>query len=258
MMHRRFGRLPWRDLFAEAIRYAARRLRRDAALTGISPREHLACLRADRRSAATFLHDGSRAAGRRADRPARSRPHPGGDRRRGRRVPSTAAPRRAASRPGCAEAGALVARADLAEFEAERQEPIAIDYRGFTVLEAPPNSTGFVLLAGTEDRREFRPRRRWASARPTWCMCMVEAKKLAFADRERWGADPRTLEAPLGELLSAEYAARLAARIDLRAGRADPRRSPTRPATRPISAPPTATATRSPASRASTAAGARG
>src|SRR5258707_14403493 len=43
---------------------------------------------------------------------------------------------------------------------------------------------------------------------------MVEAKKLAFADRERWGSDPRTLDAPLAELLSADYAARLASRID--------------------------------------------
>jgi gamma-glutamyltranspeptidase/glutathione hydrolase len=45
---------------------------------------------------------------------------------------------------------------------------------------------------------------------------MVEAKKLAFADRERWAADPRTVAAPLAELLSAEYTARLAANIDVR------------------------------------------
>jgi gamma-glutamyltranspeptidase/glutathione hydrolase len=53
------------------------------------------------------------------------------------------ASRRAA---GLDAAGTLVTAADLGEFSAERQAPIAIDYRGFTVLEAPPNSTGFVLL----------------------------------------------------------------------------------------------------------------
>src|SRR5204862_51972 len=47
---------------------------------------------------------------------------------------------------GCAQAGAFVAEAGLAEFQAEIQPPLAIDYRGLTVLEAPPNSTGFVLL----------------------------------------------------------------------------------------------------------------
>jgi gamma-glutamyltranspeptidase len=44
---------------------------------------------------------------------------------------------------------------------------------------------------------------------------MVEAKKLAFSDRERWGGDPRTVEAPFAELLSADYCARLAEKIDM-------------------------------------------
>ena len=43
---------------------------------------------------------------------------------------------------------------------------------------------------------------------------MVEAKKRAFLDRERWGADPRGLDIPLARLLSAEYAAEQAASID--------------------------------------------
>ena len=43
---------------------------------------------------------------------------------------------------------------------------------------------------------------------------MVEAKKLAFLDRERWGSNP-TVEPPLAELLSDSYCARLAERIDM-------------------------------------------
>ena len=31
---------------------------------------------------------------------------------------------------------------------------------------------------------------------------LVEAKKLAFEDREQWGGDPRFIDAPLDELLS--------------------------------------------------------
>ena len=120
------------------------------------------------------------------------------------------------------------------------------------MLEAPPNSTGFVLLEELKILEHF-DLGGMGCCPPTRCTSMVEAKKLAFADRERWGADPRTVEAPFERLLSAEYAAALAARIDMR--QAAPTESGrTRPATRPISAPPTATATRSPASRASTAA----
>src|SRR4051812_9934881 len=58
MIHRDYGRLPWCDLFAEAIRHA-----RDGY--GATPHyrdfagEHLDCLRADRRSAAAFLQDGN-------------------------------------------------------------------------------------------------------------------------------------------------------------------------------------------------------
>jgi gamma-glutamyltranspeptidase/glutathione hydrolase len=43
---------------------------------------------------------------------------------------------------------------------------------------------------------------------------LVEAKKLAFADRERWSGDPRFVEMPLGELLSSGHLARRAAEID--------------------------------------------
>src|SRR5580704_12386869 len=57
MMHHRFGHLPWSDLFVEAISYA-----RDGFGATLHYRhfaaEHLATLRADRRSAAAFLADG--------------------------------------------------------------------------------------------------------------------------------------------------------------------------------------------------------
>ena len=45
---------------------------------------------------------------------------------------------------------------------------------------------------------------------------LVEAKKLAFADRERYSSDPRFVPAPLEELLSEDYASRRAAQIELR------------------------------------------
>ncbi len=220
MMHRQFGRLQWRDLFAAAIDYAAYGF-------GATPHyrhfagEHLACLRADWRSAAAFLEDG--------DAPTVGFPVVQPD--LARTLEEIAAEgaecfyRGALARrfaAGCAAAGAPVEEADLAEFEAECQEPIRVDYRGFTMLEAPPNSTGFVLLQELKIIENF-DLKAMGIGSADLVHVMVEAKKLAFADRERWGADPRTLSPPFDELLSAEYCARLAARIDR--GRAVPTHS---------------------------------
>jgi gamma-glutamyltranspeptidase len=212
-MHRQFGRLAWRDLFAEAIHYASDGF-------GATPHyrhfadEHLAVINADRRSAASFLADrAAPALGAPIRQPdlARTLEEIAGDGAecfyRG------ALARRLAV--ACAAAGVPIAEADLAQFEAERQQPIGIDYRGFTVLEAPPNSTGFVLLQELKIVEHFDLKAMGLGSADA-IHVMVEAKKLAFADRERWGADPRTIDAPLGELLSEDYAARLAGRVDRR------------------------------------------
>jgi len=213
MMHRAHGRRPWRDLFAEAIAQA-----RDGF--GATPNyrhfagEHLATLRADRRSADVFLADGAApAAGGWIVQPDLARTleeiaAEGPDcLYRGALAGRLAA--------ACGDAGALVAAADLAEFSAEAQEPLAIDYRGYTVLEAPPNSTGFTLLQELKIAENF-DLAAMGLGSADLVHVLVEAKKLAFADRERWGAEPRTIDPPFGELLSAEYCARLAARIDRR------------------------------------------
>jgi len=219
-MHRRFGRLPWRDLFAEAIVIARDGFGATRAYSHFAG-EYRATLLADPRSAATFLAAGSA--------PTLGAPIVQPD--LARTLEELAAEgaegfyRGAIARRLAAAlevAGTLISAGDLAAFEAGVQEPIGIDYHGFTVLEAPPNSTGFVLLEELKILENF-DLAAMGLLSPDAVHVMVEAKKLAFADRERWGADPQSLEAPLAELLSAEYAARLAARVDMR--RAAPTRS---------------------------------
>jgi len=219
-MHRQLGRLPWRDLFAEAIHYAEDGFGATAHYRHFA-QEHRAVLAADRRSAAALLHDGmAPAVGAPVVQPdlARTLEEIAGEGAecfyRG------ALARRLVA--ACADAGVPVGEADLAQFEAERQEPIGIDYRGLTVLEAPPNSTGFTLLQELKIVENFDLAAMGLGSAEA-VHVMVEAKKLAFADRERWGADPRTIDVPLGDLLSADHAAHLAARIDMR--RAAPTRS---------------------------------
>ncbi|ROP80838.1 gamma-glutamyltranspeptidase/glutathione hydrolase [Stella humosa] len=118
---------------------------------------------------------------------------------------------------GVAEAGGLMDAADLAACRAEEVEAISITYRGYEVRQTPPNSTGFTMLQMLKiiEGHDLEALG-WGTAELVHLM--VEAKKRAFVDRERHGADPRHRAIPLDRLLSADYAASLSAGID--AGRA--------------------------------------
>jgi gamma-glutamyltranspeptidase len=219
-MHRGFGRLPWRDLFAEAIAFARDGFGATHSYSHFA-QEYRETLVADPLSAAIFLAHGSS--------PPLGAPIVQADLARTlEELASEGAESfyrgRLARRisAGLEAAGTLITAGDLDAFEAEEQAPIAIDYRGFTVLEAPPNSTGFVLLEELKILENFDLARMGLLSADA-VHVMVEAKKPAFADRERWGVDPNSLSAPLEELLSADYAARLAGHIDMR--RAAPTRS---------------------------------
>jgi len=213
LMHAEYGTLPWAQLCAEAIRLA-----RDGF--GATPNyrhfagEYLATLQVDRQSVAIFLRDGAPPpAGTLIVQPALARTleeiaGEGAD-----CFYRGALARRLART--LRECGTLVGDADLAEFAAEKQAPLAIDYRGLTVLEAPPNSTGFVVLQELKILEHFDVAAMGLGS-PALLHTMVEAKKLAFADRERWGADPRSFAVPFEELLSPERTARLAGHIDMR------------------------------------------
>jgi gamma-glutamyltranspeptidase len=220
MMHREFGRLPWQDLFAEAISLARDGFGATRAYCHFAD-DHRETLMVDPRAAAIFLAGGEAPPlGAPIVQPdlARTLEEIAADGAdsfyRGRLARRLAA--------GLEAAGCLVRERDLAAFTAEAQPPIAIDYRGYTVLEAPPNSTGCVLLEELKIVENF-DLAGMGLLSADMVHALVEAKKLAFADRERWVADPRSLEAPLERLLSADYAAGLAARIDMH--RATPTRA---------------------------------
>ncbi|MEJ0018092.1 MAG: gamma-glutamyltransferase [Acetobacteraceae bacterium] len=121
---------------------------------------------------------------------------------------------------GMHEAGVLVDERDLEACHPQVQEPIGIAYRGFRVTQTPPNSTGFTMLQMLKIAERFE----LAELDPVQRIhVLVEAKKRAFQDRERFGTDPRFGEVPLERLLSDAYADECAASIDrTRAGRPDP------------------------------------
>lgn len=101
--------------------------------------------------------------------------------------------------------GGLLRLDDMAEHHSDWVEPISTDYRGYQVYEFPPNSQGLTALLELNIMEGFDPP---AGGRfsPGWLHSMVEAKKLAFADRDRYISDPERVRIPLVELLSKSYA----------------------------------------------------
>ncbi|MGC8761049.1 MAG: gamma-glutamyltransferase [Bryobacteraceae bacterium] len=104
---------------------------------------------------------------------------------------------------------------DFAEFQPEWVEPISTTYRGWTVHELPPNGQGIAALAMLNIMERF-PLADYGQNSAAALHVMIEAKKLAYADMERYVGDPRFTPVPVREMLSKELAARRASQIDMR------------------------------------------
>jgi len=110
--------------------------------------------------------------------------------------------------------GGLITLKDLADHHADWVDPISTTYRGYQVLELPPNTQGVAALEMLNIMEGFDLKAMgWGSAR--YLHAMVESKKIAFADRSAWLGDasstpPKAIE----RMLSKEYAAERRKEID--------------------------------------------
>jgi len=109
--------------------------------------------------------------------------------------------------------GGTMSADDLAEFSPEWVEPISTTYRDWTVYELPPNGQGMAAL-------EMLNIMETSPASPDGPLSVaelhkkIEAMKLAYADLERYNADPRFAKIPVKGMLSKEYARQRAKLID--------------------------------------------
>jgi gamma-glutamyltranspeptidase/glutathione hydrolase len=111
--------------------------------------------------------------------------------------------------------GGLFTAEDLAKHTSEWVEPVKATYRGYDVWELPPPGQGIAVLQmlnllEPHDLKKFGP----VSA-DYWHL-LVEAKKLAFADRAKFYTDPLFSKVPVKELVSKEYAAARGKLIDFK------------------------------------------
>jgi gamma-glutamyltranspeptidase/glutathione hydrolase len=92
-------------------------------------------------------------------------------------------------------------------------DPVSVNYRGYDVFELPPNGQGISALQILNILEGFDLRAMGRNS-PETLHAMIEAKKIAWADRAKFYADPAFAKIPLAGLLSKEYAAQRRKLID--------------------------------------------
>ena len=110
--------------------------------------------------------------------------------------------------------GGLITERDLASYEAVIREPVAGNYRGYTIYSMPPPSSGGVHLIEMLNILERYPLERYGHNSARYVHILSETMKLAYADRSEHLGDPDFSPVPTEQLISKQYAKRLANRIN--------------------------------------------
>lgn len=100
--------------------------------------------------------------------------------------------------------GGTMTAADLAEYDVEWVNPISTTYRGWTVYELPPNGQGIAALEMLNIMETF-PLKALGHNSVAALHRMIEAKKLAYADMQRYDGDPRFATIPVDAMRSKAY-----------------------------------------------------
>jgi len=113
------------------------------------------------------------------------------------------------------QVGGFFTMEDFARHRSEWVDPVSTDYRGYTVWELPPPGQGIAALQLLNLIENFDLKGMGRGSADFWHV-FTEAKKVAFADRARYYADPDFAKVPVRELISKDYARERAKLIDLK------------------------------------------
>ncbi len=119
------------------------------------------------------------------------------------------------------ERGSLIDAADLAAHRSTWVDTVSTTFHGYEVHQLPPNGQGITVLEMLNILEGYDLKRLGHNS-AAYLHLIVEAKKFAFADRDRFVADPEG-DLPVETLISKEYAARVRERIDPRRASRQPR-----------------------------------
>lgn len=109
--------------------------------------------------------------------------------------------------------GGYLRASDFAAHETTWPDPLEGSYLGHRILVLPPNTQGIAQLQQMEMVKAFDLEAQGHNS-VDYLHTLIEVKKLAFADRDRWVADPDFAPAPLARLLDPLYLRDRAGRVD--------------------------------------------
>jgi len=116
--------------------------------------------------------------------------------------------------------GGLLTSEDFAAYTATESAPVSCTYRGYTILSAPPPSSGGITLCEMLQVLEGYPLKAMGFHSSAAVHVMTEAMRHAYRDRNTYLGDPAFIDNPTARLLSAPYAESIRAQIQ--PGRATP------------------------------------
>src|ERR1700694_1851431 len=108
--------------------------------------------------------------------------------------------------------GGVLSMEDMRQHHSDWVEPISTSYRGYDVYEFPPNTQGITALEMLNIIEGY-DLKSLGYQTAEYIHLFLEAKKLAFADRDRYVSDPAFVDVPVEQLLSKSYAEQQRKRI---------------------------------------------
>jgi gamma-glutamyltranspeptidase/glutathione hydrolase len=121
----------------------------------------------------------------------------------------------------------LVNELDLASYQVKEREPLVGTYENYTVISAPPPSSGGIALTEILNILEGYDLRSFGVSDSHEIHLVTEAYRRAFMDRSDYLGDPDYIKVPVEQLTSKKYAA--AWRATIQADKATPSASLKRP-----------------------------
>ena len=110
--------------------------------------------------------------------------------------------------------GGLISKEDLAQYEAKERTPVRGSYNGFEILSMPPDSSGGVALIEMLNILEPMDVKSKGLLTADALHLQIEAMRRAYLDRARFLGDPDVVDVPVAQLTSKEHAREVAASID--------------------------------------------